>query len=345
MSRTDIGSNVRLRVLLVAGAAAAALIGPGVFAQPSGPQRGVVATPSQPGFQRLMLDEGLYVITGPDGNVVVQYGPDGAAVVDSQTDAGGPALLTELKALLGARPIRFFFNTSADPERTGANQLIREAGRQVFGGNVAGQASDLADEAVHLAHENVLLRMSRTAETPTPVSEGDWPKESYATAKYDFYFNGQGVQLFHAPAGHTDGDSIVYFRKNDVIAAGDLWDTTSYPRINTASGGSINGLLGGLNHIIDLAVPSHKQEGGTMIVPGRGRTGDESDVVEYRDMVTIIRDRTKAMADRGMTLEQVKAARPSFDYDARYGATSGPWTTDMFITAVYEGVRPQRRGR
>jgi glyoxylase-like metal-dependent hydrolase (beta-lactamase superfamily II) len=343
MSRKLQLSRRPLRALRAGGLAVAALAaGAGLAqAQPAGPQRGQAMPAATQGFQRVRIADSLYVVHGPDGNVVVQFGPDGAAVVDTQRDERGQALLNEINSIIGPRQIRFLFNTSADVEHTGANQLIREAGEQVFGGNVAGQASDLADEAAHLAHENVLLRMSETA----GVSDGDWPKETYATNKYDLYFNGQGVQLFHEPSAHTNGDSIVYFRGADVLVAGDLWDTTSYPRIDTAAGGSINGVLAGLNHMIDLAIPSHKQEGGTMVVPGRGRVGDESDLVEYRDMVTIIRDRIKAMADRGMSLEQVKAARPSFDYDGRYGAATGPWTTDMFITAVYEGVKPQRRGR
>ena len=332
-----------LRTALACGLAAAALMGPGLGqAQPAGPQRGVVVPATSQGFQRLKITDTLYVIQGPDGNVVVEFGPDGALVVDGQRDEHGQALLNEINGVIGTNLIRFLFNTNGDADRTGSNQLIREAGEQVFGGNVAGQASDLADEAVHLAHENVLLKMSQA----TDVSDGDWPKESYATNKYDLYFNSQGIQLFHAPAAHTNGDSFVYFRGDDVLVAGDLWDTTSYPRIDTANGGSINGLLGGLNQLIDLAIPSHKQEGGTMVVPGRGRVGDESDLVEYRDMVTIIRDRIKDMADRGMSLEQVKAARPTFDYDGRYGAATGPWTTDMFITAVYAGVKPAgRQGR
>lgn len=336
-------SHRPLRALLAGGLAVAALAaGAGLaWAQPAGPQRGEALPGGAQGFQRLKVTEGFYVVQGPDGNVAVQYGPDGAAVVDTQRDERGQALLSEINSIIGTSTIRFLFNTNGDPDRTGANQLIREAGQQVFGGNVAGQASDLADEAAHMAQENVLLHMSEDKS----AAEGDWPKETYASDHYDLYFNNQGVQLFYVPAAHTNGDTFVYFRGADVLVAGDLWDTTSYPRIDTANGGTINGLLAGLNRMIEIAIPSHKQEGGTMVVPGRGRVGDESDLVEYRDMLTIIRDRVKAMADRGMSLEQVKAARPSFDYDGRYGSATGPWTTDMFITAVYEGVKPQRRGR
>jgi hypothetical protein len=97
-------------------------------------------------------------------------------------------------------------------------------------------------------------------------------------------------------------------------------------------------VIDGLNRVLDLAVPAHHEEGGTYIVPGHGRICDEFDVLEYRDMVTIVRDRIQAMVAKKMTLDQVKAARPTLDYDSRYGATTGPWTTDRFVEAVYKSL-------
>ena len=146
----------------------------------------------------------------------------------------------------------------------------------------------------------------------------------------------------HVPAAHTDGDSIVIFRKSDVVATGDIFRTDSYPVIDLARGGSVQGVLNGLNLVLDIAIPEHHEEGGTMIVPGHGRIADEFDLVEYRDMVTIIRDRVQALIKKGQTLEQVKAARPSLDYDSRFGATSGAWTTDMFIEAVFKSLTAPR---
>jgi glyoxylase-like metal-dependent hydrolase (beta-lactamase superfamily II) len=307
------------------------------------PLRELVQVRGQEGV--VTVQNGLYVLQGPDGNVTVQVGPEGAVVIDAQRKELGEPLVAELKKLIGPVPIRFFFTTNGDPERAGAGEIVRKAGKAVFGGNMAGQASDLANEAVHLSHENVLLRLSGSNGRDPASEEGLWPKETYAEGDYDFHFNDEGVQLFHAPAAHTDGDSIVFFRRSDVVVAGDLWDTNTYPRIDLARGGGVDGVIAGLNHVIELTIPGAKQEGGTLVVPGRGRPGDESEVVEYRDMVVIIRDRIKDMADKGRTLEQVKAAKPTFDYDGRYGAATGPWTTDMFIAAVYEGVKPQRRGR
>jgi len=157
------------------------------------------------------------------------------------------------------------------------------------------------------------------------------------------FFAGEAVQIFHEPAAQTDGDSIVFFRRSDVIATGDIFTTTMYPFIDGQKGGSINGVIAALNRIIDIAIPDHKvQEGGTMIIPGHGRLCDEQDVIEYRDMVTIIRDRVQYMISKGRTLDQIKAARPTLDFDPRYGTTSGPWTTAMFIDQIYRDLTKKK---
>ena len=155
-------------------------------------------------------------------------------------------------------------------------------------------------------------------------------------------YHGDGIQVFHMPAAHTDGDSIVYFRHNDVIAAGDVFSTTGYPMIDLERGGSINGVVDALNKILDIAFPDFRLEGGTLVVPGHGRICDSADVAYYRDMVTIVRDRVQDMVKKGMTLDQVKAARPTRDYDPRYGSTSGAWTTDMFVEAVYKSLSAKK---
>ena len=161
-----------------------------------------------------------------------------------------------------------------------------------------------------------------------------WPSETFVGREKEFFFNGEPVFMYHIPAAHTDGDSIVFFRRSDVIATGDIFRTDSYPVIDLERGGSVQGVIDALNLVLDLAVPAHHEEGGTFIVPGHGRICDEFDVLEYRDMVTIVRDRVQAMMKKGLTLEQVKAARPTRDYDSRYGATTGAWTTDRFVEAV-----------
>jgi glyoxylase-like metal-dependent hydrolase (beta-lactamase superfamily II) len=173
---------------------------------------------------------------------------------------------------------------------------------------------------------------------PNSAPAAAWPTESFINDEKELYFNGEAVRIYHPKPGHTDGDSIVYFRKSDVIAAGDLFTSDTYPVIDAKLGGSLQGVIEGLNMILDIAVPAHHEEGGTMVIPGHGRLCDEADVVEYRDMVVIVKDRVQAMIKKGMTLEQVKAARPTLDYDPLYGSLSGAWTTDMFVEAVYRSL-------
>ena len=144
------------------------------------------------------------------------------------------------------------------------------------------------------------------------------------------------------PAAHTDGDSVVYFRHHDVIAAGDVFSTTGYPMIDLERGGNIDGVVEALNRILDIAFPDFRLEGGTLVIPGHGRICDSADVAYYRDMVTIVRDRVQDMVKKGLTLDQVKAARPTRDYDPRYGSTAGAWTTDMFVEAVYKSLSARK---
>jgi glyoxylase-like metal-dependent hydrolase (beta-lactamase superfamily II) len=166
------------------------------------------------------------------------------------------------------------------------------------------------------------------------VAFAEWPTETYATRKYELY-DGEGIQVIHMPAAHTDGDSIVYFRRSDVISAGDVFSATTYPVIDHRNGGSVEGVIAALNSIIDLTIPRDKQEGGTYVIPGHGRICDEADVVEYRDMVTIIRDRIADLIQQGKTLDATKAAHPTLDYDGRYDAPGGSWTKEQFIEAIY----------
>jgi hypothetical protein len=127
-----------------------------------------------------------------------------------------------------------------------------------------------------------------------------------------------------------------------VIAAGNLFSTVSYPVIEVDKGGTIDGVIGGLNKILDIAVAEYRAQGGTWIVPGRGRLSDTADVAAYRNMLTMIRDRVKDLKRKGMTLAQVKAAKPTLDFDGRYGSTTGAWTTDMFVEAVYSSIQEKK---
>jgi cyclase len=221
-------------------------------------------------------------------------------------------------------PLRYVINTSIRPEHISGNAAL-SSGFGRGGGRGGGTV-------LILSHESVLQSL---AEAEPEVPQAALPTDGYTDTK-EIFVNGEPVQVFHVPNANTDGDSIVHFRKSDVISAGDVFVTTSYPVIDTARGGSLQGVISGLNHILDLAVPETNAEGGTMIVPGHGRLSDEADVVEYRNMNVIIRDRIFDAVKNGMTFEQVKAAKPTLDYDYRYGKASGAWTTEMFIKAVFD---------
>ncbi len=280
----------------------------------------------------LPVQGNVYMLASPNGNVALQVGDDGVIVVDTMGAAMAEALLATIQAITD-KPITFLINTHAHPDKVGANTTISQAGSNIAGGNVVGTIADAGAAARIVAHENALIAITAMDE-PMPF-EG-WPTDTYFTDRKELFFNGEAVQLLHQPAAHTDGDSIVFFRRSDVIATGDIFLTTAYPYIDRAAGGSFQGIIDSLNRILDLAVPADRQEGGTMIIPGQGRLGDEADVLEYRDMLTIIRDRIRYLVDQGMSLDEVRDARPTLDYDGRYGADSGFWTTEQFITAIYE---------
>jgi glyoxylase-like metal-dependent hydrolase (beta-lactamase superfamily II) len=275
----------------------------------------------------------------------VHVGDDGVLIVDSQVASMTPKILEAIKTL-SSKPIRYVVNTHAHDDHMGGNEALAKAGSTRTGGVVVGQiGAGIIDTAAIVAHENVLKRVSAPTGSPSPLPFAAWPTETFYNDRKEMLFNGEGIQILHQPAAHTDGDTLVFFRRSDVISTGDLFVTTSYPMIDRARGGSIQGLVSALNRIIEIAIPHSTQEGGTMIVPGHGRVCDEMDVVEYRDMVTMVRDRVQDMIEKGMTLEQVQAARPTIDFDARYGADSGAWTTAMFVEAVYRDLSAARAPR
>lgn len=280
----------------------------------------------------LPVQGNVFMLVGEGGNVTVQVGDEGVLVVDSLREELSDRLLATIRELSDG-PIRYVISTHAHPDNVGGNATIAQAGSNIAGGNVLGAIADAGETAKIIAHENVLISMSG-AETPLPFEA--WPTDTYFTDRKEVFFNGEAVQVLHQPAAHTDGDSIVFFRRSDVISTGDLFLTTRYPFVDRENGGTFQGIIDALNRIIDLTVPADRQEGGTMVIPGRGRLCDEADVVEYRDMLTIIRDRIRFMVEQGASLREVLDARPTLDYDGRYGADSGFWTTEQFITAIYE---------
>jgi cyclase len=173
------------------------------------------------------------------------------------------------------------------------------------------------------------------------VAKSDMPgtiTDAYFTDVYKLnrFFNGEGVQIIHVPSGHTDGDSIVWFRGSDVISAGDILETRRYPTIDLARGGTVQGVIDGLNAIIDLAYAEFRGQGGTIIIPGHGRLCYTNDVAYYRDMVTIVRDRVQYQIDKKNTLAQIKAQKITRDYDPIYGTEAG--ASDRFVESVYTSL-------
>jgi cyclase len=284
----------------------------------------------------LKVKGNVYMLVGAGSNMAVQIGPQGVFVVDTMYAELSPKILAEIKKLTD-KPIRYIVDTTFDPDHTGGNANLNRAGAPIVGGNLGAVANDRG--AAIIAHENVLMRMSAPTGGTAPTPEASWPNTTYFEGQKEVYLNGEAIITMHHPNAHTDGDSFVHFRGSDVVATGDAFNTTSFPVVNLEAGGNIQGVIATLNHVLDIAIPEHEQEGGTMIIPGHGRLCDEHDLLEYRDMVTIIRDRVQAMIMKGMSLDQVKAANPTKEYDPRYGSKTGPWTTDMFVEAVYKSLK------
>ncbi|OLE74868.1 MAG: hypothetical protein AUG12_00615 [Acidobacteria bacterium 13_1_20CM_2_57_8] len=266
----------------------------------------------------------VYMLVGAGGNIAVQTGDEGVLVVDTGVAQTRDKVLAAIRQL-STKPIRWMINTHAHPDHTGGNETVSQAGMTVNG-----------NPAAIIAHENVLTRMT---EASRPVTER--PLNTFFEDERDFYFNGEAIFIYHVPHAHTDGDVLVYFRGSDVLVAGDIFVTTTYPVIDAKLGGGVEGFVTGLNKVLDITVPKYLQEGGTYVIPGHGRVGDEADVVDYRDMVVIIRDRIQDMIKRGLTLEQIKTARPALDYDGRYGNDKS-WTTAMFVEAVYRDLTQKK---
>ena len=293
---------------------------------------------SQDEVHLIKVQGNVYMLVGALGNVTLQVGDDGVLLVDSGVAAMSDKILAAIKSL-SDRPIRYIINTHLHADHTGGNETIAKAGMTVAGGNVVSDiGASAANQATVIAFQAVLDRMSAGDDKQRATPQGRWPTETFTTPERKLYFNSEGIQIIHIPDAHTDGDSIVFFRRSDVISTGDIFVTTHYPIVDLANGGNIQGIIAGLNKIIDLAIPADLQEDGTLVVPGHGRLCDVADVVFYQEMVTIIRDRIQDMIGKGLTLAQVKAARPTLDYDGRYGATSGVWTTDQFVEAVYKSL-------
>jgi cyclase len=276
----------------------------------------------------------FFVIAAASGNVGVQVGDDGVVIVDTGSAADAPGILSAVKRI-SAKPIRYIINTGPDLDHLGGNEAFAKVGQRFFSGG-GGRNEILTTPIVSV--EGVVQYVEAFPQIAIP-------NETFHYSRKTMYLNGEPIEVLSQPNAHTDGDAIAYFRRSDVVLAGDVLDTRQFPVIDVARGGSIQGEIAALNRLVELAVPSvpdATREAGTIVVPGHGRLCDYYDVVEYTDMVTIIRDRVRELMKAGRSLAEVKAAQPAKGYVARYGNLGGTGTTDRFIEAIYQGLSKEK---
>lgn len=266
-------------------------------------------------LQSMQVRDRIWLITGAGANITVQVGDEGVLVVDTGSAAMAERVREEIRSFAGDKPIRYVINTHWHENHTGGNVLLSDEGQR----------------AAILAHENVGLRLA-TAE----AEAGMLVMDTYYTENKTIYFNGEAIEIIKVPNAHTDGDSLVFFRGSDVVVAGGLINTASMPRFVADEGGTLEGLLAGLNRILDITIAEYRSQGGTLVIPGSGRLYDEADVAEYRDMVTIVRDRIQQAVANGDSLRDLRANNPVIDYSGVFGAPDSEWTGDDFVEAAFQ---------
>jgi glyoxylase-like metal-dependent hydrolase (beta-lactamase superfamily II) len=286
------------------------------------------------------------MIAGAGGNIGMQVGDDGVVVVDAGSTASAPAVVAAIRRIT-PKPIRYIIDTGPDADHVGGNEVLSKAGDTFFPGTRPATARQdaLRSVASIVAAEGVLRHMTASLESGPPHPSGGLPTESFHYARHYLYLNDEAIEVLHQPAAHTDSDVFAFFRRSDVVVAGDVIDTRQFPVIDVDRGGSIDGEIAALNRLAELAVPSVpivSREAGTIVIPGHGRLCDQFDVIEYRDMISIIRDRVRDLVAAGRSLEHVKAARPAMGYEGRYGNAGGTWTTEKFVEAVYRSLMKEK---
>jgi cyclase len=306
------------------------------------------AEPETGGLDIVRVRPNFYMIAGAGGNIGAQIGPDGIVLVNAGTEAASPQVIAALKKLTDL-PIRYVIDTNAEADFVGGNAKLAKAGQTIFtvtlGNGGLASAMTNGGAAAILAHDSVMRRMSAPSGKASPFPTDAWPTEAFYPNRQTLLMNGEGIEVLYQPAAHSDADSFVFFRGSDVVVAGDVLDTTRFPVIDIANGGSIQGEIDALNKLIELAIaptPFIYKSVGTYVIPGHGRLCEQMEIVDYRDMVVIVRDVIADLIKQGKTLDQIKEASPAKPYETQYGSKTGPWTTNAFVEAVYKSLTAKK---
>ena len=341
----------RMRVALALAAVALLGAAPATVRAQAAAAQGAPGRPAPPQPTRanaplevVQLRPDFFAIVGAGANIAVQTGPDGVVVVDTGSGDRSADVVAEIRKIT-TRPIRYIINTSAHRDHVGGNDDLSKAGQSIIPTGGLNEIGAAGGRAPILAEEHVQAAMTAPTGEQAPFPVGAWPTVTYSSdlmeTQKDLYINGEAIITTYQPNAYSDGDSVVFFRRSDIVVTGEVYDPTRFPRIDLDKGGSIQGVIDALNRIIGITVPPVPlvwQEGGTIVVGAHGVIGHEADVVDYRDMVTIIRDRIQDSIKKGQTLAQIRQADPVKGYRRRFGADSGPWTTNQFIEAVYKSL-------
>lgn len=304
------------------------------------------AGPDNSGLDVIQVRPNFYMIAGAGGNIGVQIGDDGVVLVDAGTATASERVLAAIRGLTPL-PTRYIIDTNADADHVGGSGALSKAGQTIFtnalGNATFANAMTNGGGASILAPDSVLQRMSAATGKTSAFPVESWPTEAFYTPTHYLRMNDEAIEVMQQPAAHSNADSFVLFRKSDVVAAGDILDTTRFPVIDVAKGGSVQGEIDALNRLIALAIPRGPfiYDGTeTMVIPGHGRVCVQLDVVDYRDMVVTVRDVIADMIKRGMTLQQIQEASPAQPYESEYGTQPG--STSGFVEAVYQSLTAKK---
>jgi glyoxylase-like metal-dependent hydrolase (beta-lactamase superfamily II) len=275
---------------------------------------GAAYAQGQPDFSAVQIKThqvagNVYYLEGQGGNVGLLIGDDGVLMIDDQFAPLSEKLQAAIRGL-SDKPIRMLVNTHVHGDHTGGNENFGKLGIDI------------------VAHDNVRVRLARGVNNGPPSPAAALPIVTFGD-QISMHLNGETVTVGKLPAAHTDGDSYIHFMNADVIHTGDVFRTVGYPGVDFNNGGSVKGTIEALQALIDMAGPS------TKILPGHGVVVTRAEIEEFRDLAIDLQKRFTDLINRGMTLEQVVAAKPTADLDAKYGSS------ERLIPAFYNAVKAE----